>query len=191
LNKSLPGLFALTGIAAILAAILFGPFLSPPGFSWIHHSTSEQAGQHVAGAWAMRTGFSLYGTGTLLAALTARHGQTFVRGALVLFGLGMIGTAVWSHAPFLPDVPANMQEDWLHSIASSVVGMSFALACLASLFGPGGRQRDLLAWTGLAASVLIPALMFTVPDYAGILQRTMFAISFVFIAREFAISHRA
>lgn len=50
----------------MLLAILVGPLLSPPEFSWLLHSTSEQAGQHVAGAWVMRAGFVSHGLGALL-----------------------------------------------------------------------------------------------------------------------------
>ena len=47
----------MTGIAVIAVAMLAGPFLAPPEFSWLRHSTSEQASQQLAGAWLMRAGF--------------------------------------------------------------------------------------------------------------------------------------
>lgn len=190
MDRISPALISASGIAAILVAILIGPLFSPPEFSWIHHSTSEQAGQHVAGAWIMRVGFVGYGLGTLLAALANWSVRPFVRAALVLFGLGLIGTAVWSNASILPNVSSDMHEDWLHSVASGIVGSAFAIACAFRLFAPGGSRRDVLAWVGLIISVVIPLAMGAWPDFRGLLQRTMFGISFVFVAREFASSGR-
>lgn len=106
--------------------------------------------------------------------------------ALIAFGLGLVGTAIWSNASILPDVPSNWHEDWLRSIASGAVGTAFAIACAGRLFAPGGSRRDLLAWAGLLISVAIPVAMVTWPDTRGLLQRVMFAFSFGFIGREFA-----
>jgi len=48
-----------SGIGIILATIIFGPLLSPPEFSWIHHSISKQASQQLR--WA--SNFSRYSVG--------------------------------------------------------------------------------------------------------------------------------
>jgi hypothetical protein len=180
-----PALISVSGIAVILIAIIVGPIFSPPEFSWLHHSTSEQAGQQVAGAWIMRVGFVGYGLGTLCAALADWNTGPIVRAALVLFGLGLIGTAIWSNASILPYVVSDMHEDWLHSVASGIVGTAFAMVCAARLFGPDGTRRDVLAWAGLVISVAVPLAMGVWPDFRGLLQRTMFGFSFVFVAREF------
>lgn len=138
----------------------------------------------------MRIGFVGYGLGTLLAALVDWSARPFVRAALVVFGLGLVGTAIWSNASILPNVLSDLQEDWLHSVASGIVGTAFAAACAARLFAPGGSKRDVLAWVGLAISVVVPLAMGVWPDFRGLLQRTMFGISFVFVAREFKRSGR-
>ena len=169
----------------MLMAILIGPLFSPAELSWIHHSTSEQAGQQLAGAWIMRVGFVCYGIGTLLAALVDWPTRPYVRAALMVFGLGLGGTAIWSNASILPEVLSDAHEDWLHSVASGIVGTAFAAACAARLFAPGGSTRDVLAWVGLAISVVIPLAMGAWPDFRGLMQRAMFGFSFVFVAREF------
>lgn len=179
-------LLSLMGIAIMVVAMLIGPFFSPPEFSWITHSTSEQAGQQLSGAWLMRVGFVGYGLGTLLAALNDWPTRSLVRSALVLFGFGLIGTAIWSNASILPDAPSNMNEDWMHSVASGVVGTAFAAACAARLFSSDGSRRDWLAWAGLVISVMVPIAMGQVPELRGLLQRMMFVLSFVFIVREFS-----
>lgn len=188
MHRITPFVIVLSGIVVILIAIIFGPIFSPPGFSWLRHSTSEQAGQHLPGAWIMRAGFVAYGLGTLLAALSEWPPRSMVRVALTVFGLGLIGNAVWSNAPILPDLPTDLHEDWLHSVASGIVGTAFAAACAARLFAPGGSRYDFLAWVGLVVSVAFPLAMGEFPELRGALQRAMFAVSFVFVAREFKAS---
>jgi hypothetical protein len=181
---------AVTGIAIIVLAILVGPMFSAAEFSWLRHSTSEQAGQQLQGAWIMRAGFLAYGIGTLTAALLDWPTRPIVRAALAIFGLGLVATAIWSNASILPAASSDMHEDWLHSIASGVVGTGFAAACAARLFAPGGAKRDGLAWAVLLMSVSFPLAMDAVPGVRGLLQRTMFAVSFVFVGREFAVFRR-
>ena len=170
--------------------MLIGPAFSPAEFSWVKHSTSEQAGQQLAGAWIMRTGFAAYGGGVILAAILDRARRPLVRTALIVFGVGLIGTAVWSNASILPLAASDMREDWLHSVASGVVGTAFATACALRLFAPGGDMRNRLAWTGLVISVAIPIAMGMWPGVRGLLQRGMFVFSFVFVAREFSAASR-
>jgi hypothetical protein len=183
--RTSPKVIASIGISLILSAMIIGPFFSPPEFSWLRHSTSEQAGQHIAGAWIMRLGFVAFGSGTLSAALIDWRTRPLVRAGLVMFGLGLIGTAAWSNASILPGVSSDIREDWLHSVASGVVGTAFAAACAARLFVPGGARSSWIGWVGLVVAVAVPLAMGALPEFRGILQRAMFVVSFVFIVQEF------
>ena len=137
------------------------------------------------GAWVMRAGFSSYGLLTILAAIADFGRRPLVRAALIVFGVGLIGTAAWSNASILPGEVSDMDEDRWHSVASGLVGTAFAAACAARLFGPDGSRRDALAWTGLLISVLVPLAMGILPEIRGLLQRGMFGFSFLFVLREF------
>lgn len=185
MNRSFAAAISSCGIVIIVVAIFIGPYFSPAEFSWIQHSTSEQAGQNMTGAWIMRLGFVGYGMGTLIAALVTWRDRPFVRAALMLFGLGLLGTAIWSNASILPDVLSDIHEDWMHSVASGVVGTAFAGACAAMLFVPGGTRRDVLAWGGLVVSIVFPLAMIELPEIRGLIQRAMFGVSFIIVAREF------
>jgi len=188
-NRYFPAVISCSGISIIVLAILIGPLFSPPEFARLQHSTFEQAGQNMTGAWVMRIGFIGYGAGTLIAAIVDWHSSPFVRAALVLFGIGLFGTALWSNASILPGVSSDIHEDWLHSVSSSVVGMAFAGACAARLFAPAGTRPDMLAWGGLLVSVVFPLAMGALPEFRGLIQRVMFGVSFVFVAREFVYLH--
>jgi hypothetical protein len=176
----------LAGIAIIAVTMLVGPMAAPDEFDWLRHTTSEQAGQGVAGAWIMRTGFVAYGAGVMLSTLFSLGRRPFVRAPLFFFGAGLIAAAIWSNASILPAYPSDLSEDWRHSVASGLVGLAFALAAAGRLFVLGGWRWDVIAWVGLVASVVIPILMFNVlPGLSGLLQRAMFAISMVLVFDEF------
>jgi Protein of unknown function (DUF998) len=173
------------GIAVMAFAIVIGPLFSPPIYSWASHTTSDQAGQHMQGAWVMRLGFWALGLSVLICCILDYKTRPLVRLALSCFGIGFIASAVWSNAPIDPQLAANAQEDAVHSVASWFVGMAFIGACVARLFGAGGSRVDPLAWMALCVSCVVPMLMAAAPDLRGVMQKAMFAVSLVFIAREF------
>lgn len=174
------------GVLVIALAMLIGPVYSPDAFSWLRHSTSEQAGQNMMGAWIMRLGFVAYGAGVLAAAGIDWRTRPWMRLALALFGTGLIATAIWSNAPIIEGVPSDLREDGLHSLASGIVGFAFALACAARLFARPDDWKDMFSWAGLLISVLVPLAMGELPEIRGLLQRAMFVFSFAYILREFA-----
>jgi uncharacterized membrane protein YidH (DUF202 family) len=103
--------------------------------------------------------------------------------ALVIFGIGMIASAIWHHDPIDPALGRNAIDDGRHSIAATVVGIAFTLAVLAQLAQDGWPRRDRLSWLALAASTLLPVAMALWPDAAGLWQRLMFLISFAWLLR--------
>lgn len=173
------------GILACIAAILLTQSLTLDEYSIVANAISELAGQGMPFAWIMRAGFIVFGAGALASALAGIRRNPPGRIAVAVFGLGMIGAGIWSHAPIRPDMPVDPQEDFLHSIAASLLGTAFALAALFRIMAPGGSRRDLLGWTALVASVAIPLFMMSYPGLQGLPQRAMFAISFVWLWREF------
>jgi hypothetical protein len=134
-------------------------------------------------AWIMRTGFAAFGGGTAITALLMARRNPLRSLALLVFGLGMIATAIWPHNPILPELGSNAADDHAHSIAASTVGMAFTVAVLADLAEKRFPRHDRLGWLALAASLLLPLLMLALPATAGLWQRLMFGISFLWILR--------
>src|SRR5690606_28025650 len=81
--------------------------------------------------------------------------------------------------------PFDRTEDTLHSVAATVMGFAFALGVTAARWWPGRpasfRVLDVVA---IAASVVIPLAMSASTDVTGALQRAMFAIAYLWYARE-------
>lgn len=93
----------------------------------------------------------------------------------------MTVTAMASAKPWLAGVPFDAAEDRIHSFAATAMGFAFALGILAVVLGHRGSIRglDLIA---ILASIVIPLSMTALPEYAGILQRLMFIVAYVWYA---------
>jgi hypothetical protein len=186
------------GIGCFCLAALLGPAWSDPTYSSISHTTSELAGQHMPGAWIMRTGFSLFGLGVVLGMLLAPVRPAAVAVPGILFGLSMLAAAIWPTPPIsgmllAPSLEVSARSDMLHSLAASAMGISFCAATAARLWMTQARQAR-IHWTslvGLLVAITIPIAMAQLPDFDGALQRIMFGVSFVWVWGEVCQACRA
>lgn len=176
------GTLVLLTISLLLLAM--APLFMPEGYSVVSHSVSESASQGVTGGWIARLGLALMGVAVLaLSWLKRDPWGRWATGAHVLFGVGMILTAAFSHAPWDGSEP-DILEDTLHSVASFLVGASFIVGV--SLLGVR-RQRagafrsfDAIA-VGVAVLVSLTMALTSAP---GLVQRVMFLVAFVWYAGE-------
>ncbi|WP_203337108.1 DUF998 domain-containing protein [Nocardioides limicola] len=177
-------LLLLIGSAVCLAAV---PWVLTDDYDWIAHTTSEAAGQGVEGAWLARLGFFGYGCGVLWLALARRPRWGRVGTSLfVVFAAMMASAAVFSSRPWTPGTTFDVVEDVLHSVAATAMGFAFAFGVVA--VGLRRRRvpvltrvRDLVA---ILASVAMPTMMLLASHQAGLWQRAMFAISYLWFAAE-------
>jgi hypothetical protein len=175
------------GLVLSAVALAAAPALLPADYSWLAHTTSEAAGQGVAGAWLGRVGFVLLGVSVLAVASSAaaRWGPSGT-GLHRTFGALMIAAAVFASRPWDPTAPFDRVEDALHSVAATAMGFAFALGVAAVAWrrhvsGVGPRPRDGVA---VLAAVALPLAMAWQPDLAGLLQRTMFLVAYVWYGLE-------
>jgi len=179
------------GIPLLLAlsatSLLLAPLAMPDGYSWVLHTTSESAAQGLKGAWVARLGFLLFGLSVLW--LAGEGSREWGKWGSVLgasFGTMMLGTAAFSHRPWLSSVPFDPFEDLLHSITAT--GMGFAFAGLVVAVGLNRQDARTLdrSLDGLAvvASVVLPLAMSSGIPTTGLLQRSMFAVAYVWYLRE-------
>ena len=155
----------------------------PSSYDWVEHTTSEAAGQGVANAWVTRTGFVAMGLAVLVLTGAATARRPAERWLHAVFGSCMLAVAACSSRPWT-DVAFDALEDVLHSVAATAMGFAFAGAVAVSMFPrdllhPHVRLLDAAA---LAASVLVPLAMVSVPGSAGLLQRVMFAVALTWYA---------
>jgi hypothetical protein len=167
--------------------LLAAPTLMPAGYGWLTHTTSESAAQALEGAWLARLGFILFGLAVIW--LASFKSGVWARTAVwchLVFGVCMVGTAAFSHQPWLDGIPFDPIEDFLHSLTATVMGFAFAFGVVAHLLQREGEDRvgRLLDVTAVAAATFLPLLMATQPAIIGLLQRTMFAVAYIWYGRE-------
>lgn len=179
------GILTLLGLSFL--ALLLAPLFMPEGYSWIANTTSESAAQGLEYAWVARMGFLLFGLAVLWLASAAGH----TWGWLVVwmhigFGVMMLATAAFSHKPFLPGVPFDPVEDFLHSFTATVMGFAFSFGVFARFLqrGKGPGISGLLDLAVIGAAIFIPLWMVWQPGMSGLVQRVMFLLSYVWYGAE-------
>lgn len=179
------------GIAVCLSAsalaLAVAPLFMPEGYSWVTHTTSESAAQGVAAAWIARLGFLLFGLGVIW--LTAERRVAWNRWATVFhagFGAFMVATAVFSTRSWDAAMAYNPVEDAFHSATATLLGFCFAFGVLTLLLRRRKEQLD-VRWFdlfALSATVVLPAAMTLLAKFAGVFQRIMFLVAYVWYLRE-------
>ena len=171
-------------LLASFLALLLAPAQMPASYDWLRHTTSESGAQGITGAWLARLGFLLFGLAVIWQT-TLLHDEWSlpVRFFLGAFGVFMTAVAAFSARPWLPDLPFDPVEDWLHSFAASGMGFAFALGVGLRWWQRPVKVRfvDLVA---LAASIFMPLAMSFLPDWAGLFQRLMFTIAYLWYGLE-------
>ncbi|MFM9884651.1 MAG: DUF998 domain-containing protein [Burkholderiales bacterium] len=183
--------FTVLGVLLLLAAsatcVLAAPLAMPDGYSWLTNAISESAAQGLQSAWIARLGFLLFGCAVLWLAAYLR--SIWARGAYwmqVAFAICMIGTAAFSHKPWLANVPLDLFEDLLHSVTATGMGFAFSFGVVARLFqrGNGEHLKKALDVIALVAATSLSPLGELWPSIAGLLQRTLFGVAYLWFAYE-------
>jgi len=165
----------------LLLVMFILPFYSAEGYSLFKNTTSQLGAQNTPNSWIMNITFGLLGLASILEVMFHLRRFWFQKVMLSIFGLSLILTAVFSHAPIIENLPYNEVENQLHSIFASIVGFSFTVFSVSVAFIEQGKVRRILAlFVGLTATVL-SLLMFYISDYSGLWQRVMFVISFAWL----------
>ena len=144
----------------------------------IRHTTSQLGAQMTPNAWVMNTVFFLLGAACIIESWFYLKKYWFQKILLTIFGLSLIFTAIYQHAPVNLDLAYNLREDQLHSFFASVVGFSFTIFAFSAVFIERKPARRIIALLAAASAIIFSILIFNVSDYAGIWQRLMFLLSF-------------
>lgn len=86
----------------------------------------------------------------------------------------------------LPAFPTTEEAPTGNRLTATLMGFAFAFGVLARLIQreAGGKAGRLLDGTAVAAATLLPLLMVSQPEVIGLLQRTMFAVAYIWYGRE-------
>jgi len=174
-------------LAVSAAALVTAPFVLDASYSVVANTTSESGAQGVDGAWVARSGFLLLGLAVLW--IAGRRSGTWGQPATALhttFGACMCAVAAFSLRSWVPGADFDPTEDLLHSIAATVLGFAFALGVVSVAIRNRSERGPWIVLDSLAviASVILPLGMTMNDRIDGALQRLMFALAYLWYARE-------
>lgn len=166
----------------LLPVMFVLPFYSADTYSIIKNTTSHLGAQSANNAWIINVTFVLVGISCVLEAWLHLGKFWFHRILLSIFGLSLVFTGIFHHAPIIEGVVIfNSLEDRLHSIFATIVGFSFTIFAISSAFiEKAVKHRIIDISVGFTATIL-SVLMLYLPDYSGIWQRAIFIISFTWL----------
>lgn len=174
----------------LLVASAVGVFLAPlvldASYSPVANSISESAAQQTDGAWLARFALAFAGLGVLTTVqVKARRWPTVTALAYGLFGVFWIFTAVFSMRSWIAGAPFEPVEDALHSFFASAMAVVVVGALARAATSWKARARVAVPALVLAsASTLLPLGGLLWPEVAGVFQRAMFLVAYVYFAFE-------
>ncbi|QUH26203.1 DUF998 domain-containing protein [Serpentinicella alkaliphila] len=169
------------GYVILLLVMFILPFYGAEGYEIAKNTTSQLGAQNTPNSWIMNVTFCILGIGTIVEAHIHLKRYWVHKILLTLFGLGLISTGIFQHAPIIDGIPYSLTEDKLHSLAASVVGFSFTMFAFSTAFIEKNNKRRILAIIKGLISIFLSILMFQVTDYTGIWQRIMFITAFAWL----------
>lgn len=181
MNKFFRFRYLLTAYVALLIVMFLLPRYSVEGYSVLKNTTSHLGAQNAPFAWVMNTVFLLLGAACVMEGWLHLKDLWCQKLLLTVFGLGLVGLAFARHAPIVEGVPFSALEDQAHSVLATLIGFSFTILAFSAIFVAKAHLSRILALTAGCISVIISLLMFTLPDYTGILQRLMFIFAFAWL----------
>jgi hypothetical membrane protein len=178
-----------TSVIYIGLVIVVAHFLTPDSYDWTQNTISDLGAQSYDNAWIMRLGFIGFGillnAGMVLKCLAARRIR-IADGLIMLYGLSVLLTGIFSVMPFVHNIPYSETQDMLHTVFAQVAGIAFSLSIVTHIISARtGRMQGVqigafLLVVGISLAV---ALTDGSPDAfpTGIAQRLLWLISFVWL----------
>ena len=166
--------------------MVLAPLMLDASYSPVANSISESAAQLTDGAWLARFALAFAGMGVLATVqVKARRWPAATIIAYGLFGAFWILTAVFSMRSWIAGAPFEPVEDALHSFFASAMGVVVVGALARASTSWKGRSRiAVLALLLTSASTLLPLAGLLCPDAAGLFQRAMFLVAYVYFVFE-------
>ncbi len=166
-------------IYIILILVMFLlPFFSFDGYSILAHTTSHLGAQLSPHNWMMNLVFIIIGITVIIETIYFSKQITLITIPLVLFGVGLIGVAVFLHAPLVESQSYNGFADIMHSVAANTVGTAFTVYAISMIFIFEKKRHKTYALILSVLVIVLPLLMTFIPPLMGLFQRIMFMISF-------------
>ncbi len=164
----------------ILAAFLL-PFFSDPEYLMLENTLSELGAQNTPNNWIMNFIFILLGLITFINGFKVLDGFQLQVLVLLIFCVSLVLTAMFMHAPIDRGVVYDSFQNEMHSVFSTITGISFCTYCLVVSFITRWKKQKLLAISVGILVFIVSYLMVVHSDYRGLYERGVYIIAFGWI----------
>ena len=180
-NVKYPGNLFFFAVLLLTAVMFVLPCFSYDSYSLLRHTTSQLGAQKTPNAWIMNITFMIIGLSCVIEAWVKLKTLVLHRFVSTLFGISFIFTGFFRHAPIEKGIGYSVLLDRLHSVFASLNGFCFIVLAVSAAFLEQKRLHKFTDILVALSSLLFSLLMFGVSDYAGLWQRIMFLVSFVWL----------
>lgn len=170
-------------VSMVLLAI--APVFLPDSYSPFEHTLSESGAQGVATAFVFRSALIITASAVLVMTMHARVTWSgTARVWLRVYALAVVALAVFPESPWLGGAH-DERIAFLHTVAGVVGGLAFIVGIVgvsvSGLRGPRARVLDIVM---VGAVMVTPQLMLMTPAAAGMLQRAMVLLGYIWLLSE-------
>jgi hypothetical membrane protein len=161
--------------------IFIASFFTPDNYSILINTVSEMAGQNLPNAWIMRLGFIGFGvvmTFGLSKGMKYKEFSPIVGVPFIIYAISIFATGIWSTEYRLSEVPYSELESVLHSIFAMIAGFSLTIAIAFNMILSKKQSRRLRDFFYVVVISGLSIIYGLIPEFQGIMQRTMFLVSF-------------
>jgi len=165
----------------MLLVMFILPFFSVNQYSILKNTTSHLGAQGAPYAWVMNAVFVLLGTAAIVDSWKRLSNYWLHKVVIIIFGISLILTAFFQHAPIVSGEVFSDLEDDLHSKFATITGFFFTFFAFASAFIESTKKRKIIAACIGIIAIFLSMLIFNVTELAGVWQRLMFIIMFAWL----------
>lgn len=172
-------------IAFIIILILVAHFVVGEPYLWYRHTISQLAAQAYSNAWIMRAGFIGFGVLTQMVGIgRMRAGGRYRYRELpiMLYGLSILASGIFSTSPFIEGVPYSEQEAQLHTLFATAGGGALSAGMLLYMLTDAPNSRRVVHAIALLLTVGVSSSFFALPSVSGALQRLLWTVGFAWLA---------
>ncbi|AXT51068.1 DUF998 domain-containing protein [Aquimarina sp. BL5] len=177
-------LFLVVYILMILTGFIL-PFFSDPDYLISENTLSELGAQNTPNNWIMNFVFILLGFITFINGFKVVGKHRVQIFALFIFCLSFVLTGIFMHAPIDRGVVYDSFQNEMHSVFSTITGISFCTYCLVVSFIIRWRYQKIMAISVGIIALIVSYLMIVHSDYRGLYQRGIFIMAFGWILYSF------
>lgn len=166
--------------------IIVAHLFSPTNYDWQVNTISDLGSQHYEFAWIMRIGFVGFGLLLLISILPyylVSEGRNHSDILILLYGLFVSLSGIWSTASFSGSDSYSMTEDNLHSTFAQLAGIAFSVGILWHTIAYaeiGAKMAHIIFFSLVIAFSILVGLSKNemIPMGIGLVQRGLYLVSF-------------